>query len=53
MNSTKSFVVPTSREDRALVVDWIQADHPLSVTHNHGVIEHTIIFASGEAVLGR
>lgn len=47
----ETVIVLTWREDRALVVDWIQADHPLSVTHNHGVIEHPLIFASGRVLL--
>ena len=47
----ETVIVLTWRDDQALVVDWIQADHPLSVTHNHGVIEHPIIFASGRVLL--
>lgn len=47
----ETVIVLTWRGEQALVVDWIQADHPLSVTHNHGVIEHPIIFASGRVLL--
>lgn len=47
----ETVVVLTWREDQALVVDWIQAEHPLSVTHNHGVIEHPLVFASGRVLL--
>lgn len=47
----ETVVVLTWRDEQALVVDWIQAEHPLSVTHNHGVIEHPIIFASGRVLL--
>jgi DNA-binding IclR family transcriptional regulator len=47
----ETVIVLTWRDEQALVVDWIQADHPLSVTHNHGVIEHPIIFASGRVLL--
>jgi DNA-binding IclR family transcriptional regulator len=47
----ETVIVLTWREDRALVVDWIQAEHPLSVTHNHGVIEHPLVFASGRVLL--
>ncbi len=47
----ETVIVLTWRDDEALVVDWIQADHPLSVTHNHGVIEHPLIFASGRVLL--
>lgn len=36
---------------QVVVVDWIQAEHPLSVTHNHGVIEHPLVFASGRVLL--
>lgn len=37
--------------DQAIAVDWIQAEHPLAVTHNHGVVEHPIVFASGRVLL--
>lgn len=47
----ETVIVLTWRDERAIVVDWIQADHPLSVTHNHGVIEHPIVFASGRVLL--
>ena len=47
----ETVIVLTWRDEQALVIDWIQADHPLSVTHNHGVIEHPIIFASGRVLL--
>jgi len=47
----ETVVVLTWRDDQALVVDWIQAEHPLSVTHNHGVIEQPLVFASGRVLL--
>jgi len=47
----ETVIVLTWRDESAIVVDWIQADHPLSVTHNHGVIEHPIVFASGRVLL--
>jgi len=48
-NETTSVV--TWQNGRAIVVDWIQAEHPLAVSHNHGVIEHPVVFASGRVVL--
>lgn len=47
----ETVVVSTWQDDQAVVVDWIQADHPLSVTHNHGIIEHPFVFASGRVLL--
>jgi len=47
----ETVIVVTWMNDEAVVVDWIQAEHPLAVTHNHGVIEHPIIFASGRVLL--
>lgn len=41
----------TWMNEQALVIDWIQAEHPLAVTHNHGVIEHPILLASGRVLL--
>lgn len=48
-NETTSVV--TWQNDQAIVVDWIQAAHPLAVSHNHGVIDHPVVFASGRVVL--
>lgn len=39
------------QNDQAVAVDWIQAEHPLAVTHNHGVVENPIVFASGRVLL--
>jgi len=47
----ETIVVVTWQDGKAIVVDWIQAEHPLAVTHNHGVIEHPIVFASGRVLL--
>jgi len=47
----ETVVVLTWRSDHAFVVDWIQADHPLSVTHDHGMVEHPIVFATGRVLL--
>ncbi|MCX6953534.1 MAG: IclR family transcriptional regulator [Verrucomicrobia bacterium] len=47
----ETIVVVTWQDGQAVVVDWIQAEHPLAVTHNHGVIEHPIVFASGRVLL--
>ncbi len=47
----ETVVVSTWQNEQAVVVDWIQADHPLSVTHNHGIIEHPFVFASGRVLL--
>lgn len=44
-------VVATWQNGQAVVVDWIQAGHPLAVTHNHGVLDHPLIFASGRVLL--
>lgn len=41
----------TWQQGQAVVVDWIQAGHPLAVTHNHGVLEHPLVFASGRVLL--
>ncbi|MDR2675356.1 MAG: IclR family transcriptional regulator [Opitutaceae bacterium] len=38
-------------DDQMIAVDWIQANHPLVVTHNHGVIEHPILLAAGRVLL--
>jgi DNA-binding IclR family transcriptional regulator len=47
----ETVVVATWMNEQALAVDWIQAKHPLAVTHNHGVIEHPIVLASGRVLL--
>lgn len=47
----ESVIVLAWENDQAFAVDWIQADHPLAVTHNHGVIEHPVILASGRVLL--
>ncbi len=44
-------VVVTWQNTQAVAVDWIQAGHPLAVTHNHGVIEDPLVFASGRVLL--
>ena len=44
-------VVVTWQNNQAVVVDWIQAGHPLAVTHNHGVLDHPLVFASGRVLL--
>jgi len=41
----------TFMDGKVLVVDWIQADHPLAVNHNRGVIENPVVFASGRVLL--
>jgi DNA-binding IclR family transcriptional regulator len=41
----------TWQNSQAVVVDWIQAGHPLAVTHNHGVIDRPLVFASGRVLL--
>lgn len=48
---SETTVVVTWQNSQAVVVDWIQAEHPLAVTHNHGVIEHPLVFASGRVLL--
>ena len=47
----ESVVVLTWLKDQAVVGDWIQAEHPLAVTHVAGVVEHPIILASGRVLL--
>ena len=47
----ETIVVAMWQNGQAVVVDWIQAEHPLAVTHNHGVIEHPLVFASGRVLL--
>lgn len=47
----ESVIVLAWENEQAFVVDWIQADHPLAVTHNHGVIEHPVLLASGRVLL--
>jgi IclR family transcriptional regulator, KDG regulon repressor len=47
----ETVVVLTWEDGQAIVVDWIQAEHPLAVTHNQGVVEHPILFASGRVLL--
>lgn len=47
----ETVVASAWQDDQAVVVDWIQADNPLSVSHNHGIIEHPYIFASGRVLL--
>lgn len=47
----ETVVVVTWQNRQALVVDWIQAGHPLAVTHNHGVLENPLVFASGRVLL--
>jgi IclR family acetate operon transcriptional repressor len=39
------------QNEQAVAVDWIQAEHPLAVTHNHGVVENPIVLASGRVLL--
>lgn len=47
----ETVVVLTWTNDQAVAVDWIQAEHPLAVTHNHGVVENPIVMASGRVLL--
>lgn len=47
----ETVIAATWLNDQMVVVDWIQAEHPLAVTHSHGVIDHPIIFASGRVLL--
>ncbi|MDP3069797.1 MAG: IclR family transcriptional regulator [Opitutaceae bacterium] len=47
----ETIVVATWQAGQAVVVDWIQAGHPLAVTHNHGVLENPLVFASGRVLL--
>jgi DNA-binding IclR family transcriptional regulator len=47
----ETIVVATWQGGQAVVVDWIQAGHPLAVTHNHGVLENPLVFASGRVLL--
>jgi DNA-binding IclR family transcriptional regulator len=47
----ETIVVATWQNRQAVVVDWIQAEHPLAVTHNHGVLENPLVFASGRVLL--
>lgn len=47
----ETIAVLTWQNGQAVVVDWIQAEHPLAVTHNHGVVEHPLVFASGRVLL--
>ncbi len=47
----ETIVVVTWQNSQAVVVDWIQAGHPLAVTHNHGVVENPLVFASGRVLL--
>lgn len=47
----ETMVVATWQSGQAVVVDWIQAGHPLAVTHNHGVLEQPLVFASGRVLL--
>ncbi len=47
----ETIAVLTWQNRQALVVDWIQAGHPLAVTHNHGVIDRPLVFASGRVLL--
>src|SRR4051812_2904529 len=47
----ETIAVLTWQNGTATVVDWIQAEHPLAVTHNRGVIEHPLVFASGRVLL--
>jgi DNA-binding IclR family transcriptional regulator len=47
----ETIAVLTWQDGQAVVVDWIQAEHPLAVTHNHGVVERPLVFASGRVLL--
>ncbi|MBL9185879.1 MAG: IclR family transcriptional regulator [Opitutaceae bacterium] len=49
--SDETVVVLAWQHDHVVVVDWIQTDHALAVTHRHGVIAHPIGYASGRALL--
>ena len=50
-NSDETIVALAWQKDHAVVVDWIQANHALAVTHRSGVIDHPIVFASGRVLL--
>lgn len=47
----ETVIALTLMDGKVVVVDWIQADHPLAVTHNRGIIENPIVFASGRVLL--
>lgn len=47
----ETIVVLAWHNEQAHVVDWIQAGHPLAVTHHHGVVPHPVEFASGRVLL--
>lgn len=49
--SDETIVVLSWQHEKAVVIDWIQAAHALAVTHNKGVVEHPIVFASGRVLL--
>lgn len=49
--SFETVAVLVWQHDRAVVVDWIQADHALAVTHRHSVVAHPIGYASGRVLL--
>ncbi len=50
-SSAETTVALTWQHGHAVVVDWIQADHALAVTHRSGVVDHPIVFASGRVLL--
>ncbi len=47
----ETVAVLTWMDDQAMAVDWIQAEQPLAVTHNHGVVERPLLMASGRVLL--
>lgn len=47
----ETVIALTMMDGKVVVVDWIQANHPLAVNHNRGIIENPIIFASGRVLL--
>lgn len=49
--SGETVALLTWQDHKALVVDWIQANHPLAVNHRHGVVDHPLVFASGRVLL--
>src|SRR5687767_11847685 len=49
--SFETVAVLAWQHDRAVVVDWIQADHALAVTHRHSVVPQPIGYSSGRVLL--
>jgi len=47
----ETIVVAAWQNGQSVVVDWIQSGRPLAVTHNLGVLERPLVFASGRVLL--